>query len=116
MDYDLKRMARKFGGDGIVHTTTTGTGFDDKRGKHKRRYKRWLGWDSIHDFIKVIKGEAPRDYALAEYFRDGRKRPSDWLIDEIQKPLENPFYQEVAWDSVVDEHLEFGKLESVEVP
>ena len=85
----------------LEHGITIGKHWDGKwnghRGK-KRTYKRHAHWDSFADFLKVIKGDGARDMDLADWFRQ-HPAPAA-LIRRLERPLNQPFRQDVPYDNV----------------
>ena len=84
----------------LEHGIIIGKHWDGKWQGHrgKRLYPRHAEWASFADFLAVIKGSGPRDLALAQWFRD-HPAPK-WLIDQLEKPLDQPFRQDVPYDDV----------------
>ena len=69
-----------------------------KIGKHW--HGKWQGrthsWDSFADFLRVIKGEAPTSYDLAEEFR--RSRVPSRILRRLEAPLNLPYRQPLEFD------------------
>ena len=84
----------------LEHGIQIGKHWDHKWQGHrgKRTYPRHAEWASFADFLTVIKGAGARDLDLAQWFRD---HPAPrWLITALEKPLDQPFRQDVPFDDV----------------
>ena len=91
-----------------MKSTLTGKGdyeFSLKFGNHWSG--KWNGgtrqWDSFEDFMRVIKGNAPSSWSLADAFR--KYSPPSWLIEELEKPLNLPFIQTLEFDQATSVEL-----------
>ena len=63
-------------------------------GHHKEK------WDTFADFMRVIKGDAPTNYALADSFR---RHPVDGnLVKALEKPLNMPYTQVLEFEDATE--------------
>lgn len=84
----------------LEHGISIGKHWDGKWQGHrgKKLYPRSAHWDSFADFLSVIKGGGPRNLDLAQWFKD-HPAPK-WLIAQLEKPLNQPFRQDIPYDDV----------------
>ena len=79
----------------VEHGITIGKhqrGSWQKHDSGRKKYRRYLEWDSFAQFMEVIKGEGRRDWDAAMWFRE---HPApQWLIDRLEKPLTIPYTSE----------------------